>query len=578
MAFDAGFTRAMCAELEAELSGAKVERVTEPSRDEIVIQFYKAGKTKRLFFSANPSRARVCITELTFENPKVSPMFCMLLRKHLAGASVSSVRQNGFERAVEIDFAAFDDMGFSVTRTLVAEIMGKCSNIMLLDDNRRIMGVLRSVDFTTSAKRQVLPGMTYEAPPAQDKILPENENFEDFSSRAKAFDESKSAESFLLSTYIGLSPLVSREIAFRAGVLGVEMRNADIGKLYDSFAVYISSLKPPYVPTLISDGKNPVEYCFSDIFQYGESLNKTHFPSLSSLLDAFYGERDKIAIIKAKTHDVSQIVQNAKSRLSKKIVYIKRDLAECEEAEKYKLWGDLITSSLYMLSGKSSYCEVTNFYSDEMEKVKIPLDVKLTASQNAAKYFKKYTKLKKAKEILSGQLLSASSEIMYLETVETAISLSENENDITQIKSELQTAGYISHAVQQNAKKPQKKQDIVLLKFTSPGGHTVFCGKNNIQNDFITTKLGKKSDWWFHVKNKPGSHVLLVCDDGEDPDAGEFTFAASTAAYYSSLRDGENVAVDYTLLKNVKKPSGSSPGHVVYYTNYTAFVDPKKPE
>ena len=231
-----------------------------------------------------------------------------------------------------------------------------------------------------------------------------------------------------------------------------------------------------------------------------------------------------------------------------------------------------------MLSGKSSYCEVTNFYSDEMEKVKIPLDIKLTASQNAAKYFKKYTKLKKAKEILSGQLSAASSEIMYLETVETAISLSENENDITQIKSELQTAGYISHAVQQNAKKPQKKQDIVPLKFTSPGGHTVFCGKNNIQNDFITTKLGKKSDWWFHVKNKPGSHVLLVCDDGEDPDAEEFTFAASTAAYYSSLRDGENVAVDYTLLKNVKKPSGSSPGHVVYYTNYTAFVDPKKPE
>jgi predicted ribosome quality control (RQC) complex YloA/Tae2 family protein len=211
-----------------------------------------------------------------------------------------------------------------------------------------------------------------------------------------------------------------------------------------------------------------------------------------------------------------------------------------------------------------------------METVKIPLDIKLSASQNAAKYFKKYTKLKKAKEILTEQMREATEQIAYLETVETAISLSENERDVAQIKSELTDAGFISKVKIADGKKTQKKEQIVPLKFITSGGHTVLCGKNNVQNDFITTKLASKHDWWFHVKNKPGSHVIMLCEEGEDPDASEFTEAAEIAAYYSSLRDGENVAVDYTLAKNVKKPTGSAPGHVVYYTNYTAYVDPKK--
>lgn len=578
MAFDAGFTRAMCAELTKELAGAKIERVTEPSRDEILIQCYKSGKTKKLFISANPSRARICITENSFENPKVSPMFCMLLRKHLSGAMIREIRQNGFERSVEVDFSAYDEMGFSVTRTIVAEIMGKCSNIMLLDEKRRVLGVLRAVDFTTSTKRQVLPGMIYEAPPAQEnKVLPMDESEETFLSRAADFSGKGKSEDFLLASYIGMSPLVAREIAFRAASLGLPIENADAKTLYSEFAKYIETLSGPYLPTLVSDGKNPLEYCFFDILQYGASLEKTCFSSLSLVLDAFYTEKDKIAIMRTKTHDIIQTVQNAKARNAKKIGFIKRDLAECADADKYKLWGDLITSSLYAISGKSTCCEVTNFYSENMEKVKIPLDIKLSASQNAAKYFKKYAKLKKAKTILTGQLADATAQSEYLETVENAIALSENESDIAQIKSELEAGGYISHSVDKNAKKPQKKQDVVPLKFTSPGGHTVFCGKNNVQNDFITTKLGKKSDWWFHVKNKPGSHVIMVCEEGEDPDSSDFTFAAQTAAYYSSLRDGENVPVDYTLLKNVKKPSGSAFGHVVYYTNYTAFVNPKKP-
>jgi predicted ribosome quality control (RQC) complex YloA/Tae2 family protein len=307
-------------------------------------------------------------------------------------------------------------------------------------------------------------------------------------------------------------------------------------------------------------------------------MAKKSFETLSAMLDEFFGERDKIAAMKTKTHDVSQIVSNAKARITKKIGYIKRDLTECKEADKYKLWGDLITSSLYMIKGKSASCEVVNYYSDDMETVKIPLDIKLTASQNAAKYFKKYTKLKKAKEILSVQLREAADSLDYLETVETSIELAENERDVAEIKSELTALGYISKAKTENTKKAPKKSEIIPLKFTTSGGHTVLCGKNNAQNDFITTKLAEKWDWWFHVKNKPGSHVIMVCEEGEDPDASEFTEAAQIAAYYSSLREGENVAVDYTLAKNVKKPGGSAPGHVVYYTNYTAYVDPKKPK
>ena len=579
MAFDAGFTRAVCAQLSELLTGAKVEKVTEPSKDELVIACYKAGKTRKLFLSANPSRARICITEQSFENPKVSPMFCMLLRKHLAGASIAAIKQNGFERAVEVDFSAYDEMGFATTRTIVIEIMGKCSNIMLLDDKRKILGVLKSVDFTTSTKRQVLPGMIYELPPAQEgRALPMEESESELIRRAASFEKSKTAEGFLLSSYLGLSPLVAREIAYRAGALGREMADVDLHALYESLCEYNASLSGNYVPTLLlnTDG-SPMEYCFTDILQYGEGIEKKTFPSLSELLDEFFGERDKIAAMKTKTHDVSVIVANAKARITKKIGYIKRDLEECKETEKYKLWGDLITSSLYMINGKKSFCEVVNYYSEEMETVKIPLDIKLSASQNAAKYFKKYTKLKKAKEILTIQMREATEQIAYLETVETAIELSENERDVAQIKAELTDAGFISKAKGADGKKAPKKEQIVPLKFTTSGGHTVLCGKNNVQNDFITTKLASKHDWWFHVKNKPGSHVLMLCEEGEDPDASEFTEAAQIAAYYSSLRDGENVAVDYTLAKNVKKPAGSTPGHVVYYTNYTAYVDPKKP-
>ncbi len=580
MAFDAGFTRAVCTELSLLLTGAKVEKVTEPTNDELVIICYKAGKTRKLFLSANPARARICITEQSFENPKVSPMFCMLLRKHLSGATIAEVRQQGFERAVEVDFAAYDEMGFTTTRTLVVEIMGKCSNIMFLDDKRKILGVLRTVDFTTSGKRQVLPGMTYEAPPAQEgKMLPMEETESGFFEKAAAFEKSKAAESFLLASYLGLSPLVTREIAYRAGALGVEIGMADKSALFAELANYCTALAGEYVPTLllVADG-TPVEYCFFDIEQYGAGVERKHPETLSALLDEFFGERDKIAAMKTKTHDVAQIVANAKTRITKKIGYIKRDLAECKEAEKYKLWGDLITSSLYMLTGKAASCEVVNYYSEEMETVKIPLDIKLSASQNAAKYFKKYTKLKTAKEILTCQLRESADALEYLENVETAINLSENERDVAEIKAELTASGYISGAKSAGDKKPPKKAEIVPLKFTTSGGHIVFCGKTGAQNDYITTKLAKKSDWWFHVKNKPGSHVLMVCEEGEDPDASEFTEAAQIAAYYSGLRDGENVPVDYTLAKNVKKPGGSTPGHVVYYTNYTAYVDPKKPK
>lgn len=580
MAFDAGLTHAVCAELSSLLTGAKVEKVTEPSKDELLIICYKAGKTRKLFLSANPSRARICLTAQSFENPKVSPMFCMLMRKHLAGATIAAIKQNGFERAVEVDFSAYDEMGFNTTRTIVIEIMGKCSNIMLLDDKRKILGVLRAVDFTTSGKRQVLPGMTYEAPPAQEgKTLPMEESEAGFISRAEAFSPSKTAENFLLSNYLGLSPLVTREIAYRAGCLGTEIASADKKALFAELSAYCVSLDGEYVPTLLlGDDGAPMEYCFTDIEQYGEGISKKRFDTLSELLDAFFGERDKIASMKTKTHDVSQIVANAKTRITKKVGYIKRDLEECKEADKYKLWGDLITSSLYMIKGKSASCEVVNYYSDEMETVKIPLDIKLSASQNAAKYFKKYTKLKKAKEILTVQLRESADSLAYLETVETAIDLAENERDVAEIKAELTASGYISKVKNTNDKKPQKKAEIVPLKFITSGGHTVLCGKNNAQNDFITTKLAEKWDWWFHVKNKPGSHVVMVCEEGEDPDASEFTEAAQIAAYYSSLRESENVAVDYTLAKNVKKPGGSAPGHVVYYTNYTAYVDPKKPK
>lgn len=584
MAYDAGMAQAVCCELSQEISGAKIEKIYQPSDDEIVLLCRRHGESSRLLLSASPSGARVCMTALTKENPKAPPMFCMQLRKHLTGAVIAGVSTLGFERVIEIAFDAFDEMSFACRKYIEAEIMGKCSNLILTEEkasSRRVLGVLKSVDFTTSSKRQVLPGMAYELPPKQDKTDPMTETAEHFQAVFFAYPKERNAEKFILDTYQGLSPLAAREIAFRAGCLGKEIaENSDGDALWRSLSMFRDHiLSCEFTPVMLSHtvgtGTEPFEYCFFDVLQYGSMAVKTVFPNFSSLLDAFFGMREEIAAMKSRSRDIETVIASARHKLEKKLPQLEAELDECREMARFKLWGDLITASMYKLEKKAAFCEVTNYYSETLETVKIPLDNKLTPAQNAAKYYKKYTKLKTAQKILTEQIEKTRGELFYLASVEEAASRSENENDLAGIRQELSLSGYMRES-RQTAKQTQKAMT-QIFRCRTTCGREFYVGRNNIQNDSITTKLSKKSDWWFHVKGGHGSHVVMLCEPGEDPSAEDFTEAAEAAAYYSEMRGGEKVAVDYTQIKNVKKPSGAVPGKVVYYTNYTAYVDPKKP-
>ncbi len=581
MAFDAGMASAVTHELELLLAGAKIEKIYQPSNDEIVLLCRNFGESRKLLLCTSASGARVAITKETRENPKVPPMFCMQLRKHLTGAVISAFRMHGFERVIEMELSAFDEMGFPTKKFLITEIMGKYSNLIFAEEKgegKKVLGAMKSVDFTTSSKRQVLPGMAYELPPAQHKTDPMTVDADAFQVLLAAYPKERMAEKFILDSFQGISPLISREIAYDAGVLGMaiaEISRTDVlWKALKRFREGIQNME--FSPVMLSheDGK-PFEYAFCDIKQYGNVVRKTSFSSFGELFDGFFGARERAAAMRSKCHDMESIITSAKNKLGRKIPQLETELRECEEMETYKLWGDLITASIYMLNKKAAFCEVTNYYSENLETIRIPLDVKLTPSQNAAKYYKKYTKLKTAKQYLTDQIAKAKEEFSYLESVEEAMLRVENEEDISGIRSELVLSGYISH--HHTKEKQKNRPDQGLRRYITSGGRELYVGRNNMQNDYLTTKFAKKSDWWFHVKGGHGSHVIMICENGEDPDAQDFTEAAAAAAFYSGFREGENVAVDYTEVRNVKKPSGSVPGKVVYYTNYTAYVNPKKP-
>ena len=575
MAYDAAFAVLCVREIGSAARGAKVEKIYQPSKDEIVLSCRKSGQSVKILISVNPASARVCVSALERDNPKTPPMFCMLLRKHLSGTVIEDVYTCGFERVIELKFSAYDELGFPCEKYLSCEIMGKSSNVFLLggeDGKKRILGMLHAGDFTMGARR-IVAGTVYELPPRQDKRDPTTETEAGFFEALSSYPADRGADKFIIDTYLGISPLVSREIVFRAG--GAE----NAGKcsprmMWRAFSDVMSLIGDGAAqPCAVVLGGKPIEYSFVKIGQYGAEADAKTFDTFCEMLDFYYGERERAEMLRARTHDIEAIISSATKKLERKLPTLRSEYADCGEAEKFKLWGDLITSSLYMLSSKAEFCDVVNYYSPSLEKVRVPLDAKLTPGQNAARYYKKYNKLKTAKEILTQQISKAEEEAKYLETVRASLPLCESEADISEIRIELAEAGYSPKSVMINRARAKAKFE--PKHYVTSGGYELLVGKNNIQNDYVTTKLAKKSDWWFHVKDSAGSHVVMVCPPDEEPDARDFTEAAEVAAYYSSVRDGENVAVDYTRIRNVKKPSGSVAGYVIYTSNYTAYVTPK---
>ena len=575
MAFDAGMLAGAVNEIETLAVPGRVEKVLEPSRDEIVLLLHSEKANYRLSISASTNTPRINLTEESKENPAVPPMFCMLLRKHLTGAKLTKIRQLSFERAAELTFDSRDEMGYKCEKYIIAETMGKYSNIILLDAGRKIISALKIIDFSSSLKRQILPGMVYELPPAGGRLDPTEVTKEKFMELYDTEDPDKLCEKFLISSFMGISPLIGREIAYRCtSNTTATLGECDKEKLWNAFYSVFAKVKDrDFKPTLINtpEGKM-LEFSYTDITQYGKDVNVRTMESFGALFETFYSEKEHSERIRQRASDLLRLLTNAETRIKKKLAAQKEELNDCSEKDKYRIYADLIMSSLHVLKKGDSRAVLLNYYEEEPTNVEISLDTRLTPAQNAQRYYKKYTKAKTAENVLTKQITLGEAELEYIYTVFDSLTKCESESDITEIRSELYHSGYASKMKNYSEKKQKAPKP---MEFKSSSGYTILCGKNNSQNDYLTTRLAGKLDYWFHVKNAPGSHVVLVCD-GKEPDAKDFTEAACIAAYYSNLKDGESVPVDYTLAKNVKKPSGSKPGFVIYSTNYTAYVTPDK--
>lgn len=577
MAFDAGMLACMVHEIRTVALGGRIEKVMQPERDEIILQLRSTEGGKRLLINAGTG-PRIGFTDLTRENPAQAPMFCMLLRKHLTGARLADIRQEGFERVVTLEFDTRDEMGFACTRRIVAEIMGKYSNLIFTDGDGKIISALKTVDFTTSAQRQVLPGMRYELPPPQDKDNPLEVDFDRFTELYNAENPEKPLDKFILSRFCGISATVAREMAVIATRhTDTPLRYATPEEAWRGFDAVISRIKEGnYAPTMVYDGQNAVEYAFCPLTQYAPPIETRPYGSASAMLDAYFETRDKESRIRQRAADVLRLLTNAESRIKKKLDIQRGELQDCEKAEVYKKYGDMITANLWQLQRGMKQAEITDYevWDEEREEygtVIIDLDERLTPSANAQRYYKKYTKARNAKVELAKQIELGEAELAYIYTVFDALTRAETAADLAEIRDEIYRSGYASRMKGYAA--PKKQPAPTVAKFKTTNGYLVYCGKNNLQNEHITHKLADRNDYWFHAKGVPGSHVVMVTN-GEEPDARDFTDAASIAAHYSKAAGGAQIPVDYLLVRHVRKVPGAKPGFVTYHTNWTAYVTP----
>ncbi len=574
MPFDGFTTAAVVRSLCLELSDARVERVNAPTPDEIVLNMRTADRRSvKLCLSASSSIPKVNLTSAVKDNPMQASTLCMHLRKHLNSARFVSAVQPGFERVIKLGFDTTDELGYPRREYIYAEIMGKYSNVILTSEDGKIINCVKPVDFTTSSKRQVLPGLGYVMPPPQDKLDPTEVTAEIFSELCERHGD-EDADGFFLKCFRGFSPLLSREAAYLAGASGRAVKDHGLA-LYKVFCMIMRRTRDgDFRPCIIYSGKKPLDFSVFEIGQYGDGAALKEFGSVSECIDSFYSEREQNERIRQRGGDILRIVTAAEAHIKKKIGNIEEDLLQCAEAESYRITADLITANLYRIEKGASEVTVENYYSENCEELTVALDPRITAAANAQKYYKKYNKLKTAKTELTKRREAADAELEYIRTVSDALSRSETEDDLEQIRQELYETGFASRMKEQKGKKPVKQRP---MKFVTDGGYTVYVGRNNTQNDRLTMKEAGRFDWFFHVNDAPGSHVIMVVD-GEEPPALDFTQAARLAAYYSSKRGGENVEVDYTQVKNVKKPAGSKPGFVIYSQNYSANVTPDPDE
>ena len=574
MAFDAGMLACTLSEIRKAALGARIEKVYQPERDEIILLMRSFEGGKRLLINAGSNNPRIGFTASQKENPQNPPMLCMLLRKYLQGAKLVEVSQADFDRVAFLGFDTRDEMGFECRRYLIAELMGKYSNLIFADGDKKIITAMRTADLSLDSARPLLPGMIYSLPPAQDKKNPLHVSKEEFLTLYSDFPRERPCDKCLMSAFSGIAPVVAREIVFRA----TGHTDTPVGYCFyedverELFSVIRSIADESFSPTMILKDGKPVEYSFFELLQYGDCQAKS-FDSVGAMLDGYFETRDNVHRVQQRASDILRLLTNAEARIKKKLELQRAELKDCEKGAEYKKWGDLITANIYRLSRGDTSAEFDDYESmredGSYDTVRVELDSRLSPSANAQRYYKRYNKAKNAKIELSKQIELGEAELAYVYTVFEALSRAETPTDLLEIRDELYRSGYASKMKSYSA---HKSHAPTVMQFESAGGMRVLCGKNNVQNEYITHKLAEKHDYWFHAKQTAGSHVLLVTE-GKEPTDADFTTAAEIAAYYSKA-DGANVAVDYTLAKNVKKPSGARPGLVIYHTNWTAYVTP----
>ncbi len=549
-------------------AGARLDRITQPERDEVVLFFYTKGENKRLLLSANATVPRVQWMGYPKENPAYAPNFCMLLRKHLASARLIDALQPGLERVLILRFDCKNDFYEAEEKHLIIEIMGRASNMILTDGKGKIFDALRQVDLSSASPRRILPGVTYQLPPSQNKI----NILEDFTFPMPQGEEA--SDRFLTNHFEGFSPLLSRELSYAAfGHCDADL--SQIPHAISALEAQVRGLKEKilqgnYTPTVLSGATPKDFYCFS-IAQYGHLYETRQYPTCSAALDAYFSEKDTAEHIRRHSGDMAKLISTSLARLARKIEAQRRELADSAKAEEYKVFGDLILSNLYLFKGHESSAVLTDYTQDPPRDVKIPLDPSLSPARNAQLYYKKYKKAQTAKNVLKEQISLAEGEMEYLNSVSDALSRATGLAELTDLRKELASQGYLRKAA--SKQKGKDREQSKPLRYTTSDGFAVLCGRNNLQNDTLTLRTAEKRDVWFHVKNSPGSHVILVCD-GKTPTNEAMTEAAVIAATNSSVREADNVAVDYTEVRNIRKPAGAKPGMVVYETYRTAYVNP----
>lgn len=568
MAFDGITIANIVHELNASILDGRINKIAQPEPDELLLTIKLPRGQKRLYISASASLPLIYLTDTNKPSPMTAPNFCMLLRKHIQNGRITGIYQPKLERIICFEIEHLDELGDLCKKKLIVEIMGKHSNIIFCNEEGMIIDSIKHVSSQMSSVREVLPGRTYFIPDTMEKLDPLTVDISRFSDglRKKPMPLSKA----LYTTFTGVSPVVAEEICYlsgiESGITPSELSEDVMLHLFNQFSLYFEQVTlSAFTPAIYYKGPEPKEYAALPLTHFS-MYEKKDFSSISQLLETFYSEKNNLTRIRQKSVDLRRVVQNALERNRKKYDLQFKQIRDTENRDKYKVYGELIHTYGYHLEEGAKKLEAMNYYTNEM--ITIPLDPQKSAIDNAKKYFEKYNKQKRTFEALTELIQETKDEITYLESVSNSLDIALSEDDLIQIKEELTEAGFIR-------RKYTKKKEKILSKpfhYISSDGYHIYVGKNNLQNEELTFHFAVGNDWWFHAKGVPGSHVIVKTNGDELPDR-TFEEAGRLAAYYSKNRGAEKVEIDYVEKKHVKKPNGSKPGFVVYYTNYSLMID-----